>query len=241
MMDLKEIAKLLGSIAGQIDELEESLKQGLLKRLEVDRLLFYNMPDAAKEDVSSLEEEIKKILGGDSIEEAIRNAFQLKGRRIVRMGGKKLAIIVTGGGLGEDRPVPLRLMEEMKIKGNVRKFDASSYPLATLQEVVEYDPDFVVFVSVKRGDEAGISLRHLEVIVPEDRMKAGDLLAPPLLGVNDPESLAKALVAITGEREIWAVTCMSPHVEGDEVSGVDEGCLEDLREELRKLLNKLGF
>ncbi|MDK2384558.1 MAG: hypothetical protein QI199_07110, partial [Candidatus Korarchaeota archaeon] len=79
-MDLKGLARFLGGLVGQVNELEESVKQALMRRLEVDKLLLYNMPDAEREDVNELEEEVKRALGGDSLEEAIRNAFSAEKR-----------------------------------------------------------------------------------------------------------------------------------------------------------------
>ncbi len=240
-MDLKGLARLLGSLVGQMNELEESVKQGLMRRLEVDKLLLYNMPDAEREDVNELEEMVKRALGGDSLEEAIRNALKAEKRRRIRMGGRRLAIIFSGGELEGDRSIPLAIMERLEVRGNVRKFDASSYPLATLQEVVEFDPDVVVIVSVERGERASIVKERMDPEVPADRLEAGDLIAPPLLGVNDPESLASALIAMMGSREVWKVVCLSPHVEGDGISEVGRKCSEDLKKSLEELIRELGF
>ena len=240
-MDLKGLARFLGSLVGQMNELEESVKQGLIKRLEVDRLLLYNMPDAGREDVDELEEEVKRALGGDSLEEAIKNALKAEKRRRIRMGGRRLAIIFSGNELEGDRSVPLKIMEVLEVRGNARKFDASSYPLATLQEVVEYDPDVIVIVSVERGEETSLIAERMDLKAPADNLEASDLIAPPLLGVNDPESLASALIALMGSREVWKVVCLSPHVEGDGVSEVGEKCSEGLMKRLEELVRELGF
>ncbi len=240
-MDLKGLARFLGSLMGQINELEESVKQGIMRRLEIEKLLLYNMPDAEREDVNELEEEVKRALGGGSLEEAIRNALKAEKRRRVRMGGKRLAIIFSGNELEGDRSIPLRIMERMEVKGNIGKFDASSYPLAALQEVVEFDPDVIVIVSVERGEGTSTVTERINLEVPSDHLKAGDLIAPPLLGVNDPESLASALIAMMGPREIWKVVCPSPHVEGVDISEVGRKCSEDLLKNLERLIRELGF
>ncbi|GEM_PF-1335903 len=240
-MDLKDLTRFLGRLAGQVNELEESVKQGLMRRLGIDKLLLYNMPNAEREDVNELEEEVKRALGGESLEEAIRNALSAEKRRRVRMGGRRLAIIFSGGEFEGDRSIPLAIMERIEVKGNARKFDASSYPLATLQEVVEFDPDVVVIVSVERGEGMSLVTERIDLEAPADNLKASDMIAPPLLGVNDPDSLASALVAMMGAREVWKIVCHSPHMEGDGVSGVGRKCSEDLQRSLEKLIRELGF
>ena len=240
-MGLKDLARFLGSLMGQVNELEESVRQGIMRGLEVDRILLYSMPDAEGEDVRELEEEVKRALGGETLEEAIRNAFNAERGRRVKMGGRRLAIIFSGGELEGDRSVPLEIMDEVEVRGSVRKFDASTYPLATLQEVAEFDPDVVVIVSVERGETASLVIERMDPDVPADSLMAGDLIAPPLLGINDPESLASALIAMSGPREVWKVVCLSPHVEGSGVSEVGERCSRELRESLERLLRELGF
>lgn len=240
-MDLRELARFLGRVAGQVDEMKESLRLGVMKRLEVDKL-FYYLPDAEEEDTSALEKEVKRALGGDSLEDAIREAFKSR-RRVVRMGGRRLAVIFTGGGLEGDKNVPLKLMDEVELGGRARKFDASSYPLATLQEVIEFDPDVVVLLSVERGEEVEVSARRLSIEVPENSREVQDMVSLLLLGINDPETLAGALLVMSEDRkmEIWTVTCTSPHVEGSEISEVGEECQKLLKGKMKELLKELGF
>jgi len=212
--------------------------EGALRRLEADRLLLYILPDSRGEDVDALAEEVRRALGGRTMEEAVRNALNPEGSRVVRMGGRRIALILSWS--SPQGEWPSELTEGLRVRGNLRVFDASYYPLAALQEVAEYDPDAVIFIAAE-GETGEVRTRRLRVTPPEDGAELGDPLIPPLLGVNDPEHLSSALASMSGLKEAWVISCPAPCVEGGEDPEVVDACLGGLKRALKDLLEELGF
>ena len=222
-MDIKDIARILGSVYAQLNEMERELRHAILSGLDIERLL-YSFPKVSEVDISKLREEIVSSLGesGEEVPEAIRRSLMKRGRRTV--GGRRCAIILTG-------PIP-GLVEEMEklineAKGGYLKlFDATTYPLASVTETLEYDPDYVVFISPKGGTAS-----PMELEIPRLRSsdELNELISLSLLGVNEVDVLAGIMGSLSRRRKsVWILNC-------------SEGRVEECVGILRDLLTKLGF
>ncbi|MEM3371187.1 MAG: hypothetical protein QXO55_01040 [Candidatus Korarchaeum sp.] len=221
-MSIKDIARILGSAYAQLSEIERELKHAILSGLEIERLL-YSFSKVAEADINRLREEIVSSLGesGEEVSEAIRRSLRRQGRRTV--GGRRCAIILTSlmPGLTEEME---RLRNEVR-GGYLKLFDATAYPLASVMEAVEYDPNYVIFVS------GGGAASLMEIGIPEPRGsdELNELISLSLLGVNRVDVLAGIMGPLSRRRKsMWLLSC-------------DEGRVGECVRMLRELLMNLGF
>ncbi len=242
---MKDVVKILALLHEEMNNISESLRNDIFKALEIEKL-WYSIPEAREEDPAPLREEIIKALGGEnssSLEEAIRSSFKSGKKKVVKMGGSRAAVIFVGNPLFGDLGLPLEVMKEVSPPDNVKFFDSSSYPLAVLQEVRDFDPSFVIIVTARYSEEkAGkLSKSEVKLISPKDKMEASIMLNPLLAGKTDPNSIMNALPVIMGDRKVWLVECFSKNVKEANLSEMGQKCREKLKEELLNLLKDLGF
>ncbi len=253
MGDLKEFARILGALARSVNELKRSVWRETIQNLGLDKILIYDLSDAQPEDTEAMRAEVTRALGGgEDLSDALKSAISSGPRRRISMGGKKVALLLVWPGIRRDPTLPDRLREELSpLPLGVKTFDASSYPLAAVQEAAEYGPDEVVVVGFREARpeaaEPGRVSRYLRSIpIPEDRVKASERLGSILSGEVDVDGVAYAAALLTGRSEVWVLECyISADSQGDpDVEGgweADETCLKSLVRELRNLLREMGF
>lgn len=224
-MSIRELARIFGLIYAQVDSIERELRQAILSGLEIERLI-YSFPKIAEPDTVRLKEEVISSLGLEEKDllEAIRRSLRGGGRRVV--GGRRCAIVLVS-------PLPDAIAGEVNglvgsSGGRVKAFDATSYPLASVAEVLEHDPDCVIFLSVR---EEGTSLERIMIAGSENPDELNEMIALSLLGSNEIGLLAEIIGSLSeGRKDMWALYC----------SGSDEGVHECIGV-LRDLMRGLGF
>ncbi len=222
-MSLKKIARLLGALYGGLSEIEREIKDSIISAIELERLI-YSFP-ASNKDINEIKKELAISLGGEDPIEAIRSAL-VKPGRYVRMGGKRCAIVIAGFPQPSESVLEgiRKLISEVR-GGTVELFDTTYYPLASITELVEYDPDFIIIIS--QAEEAP-TVKKLEVKRDIERLKESISLS--LLGVNDINTLTDVITSLSKSEGIYVVNT-SPHAGGE---------AEFLRI-LRDLIIKLGY
>jgi hypothetical protein len=218
-MSLKKIARLLGTLYGELNEIEREIKDSIISAIELERLI-YSFSTNSK-DINEIRKELSMSLGGEDPIEAIRNALMKPGK-YVRMGGKRCAIVISSPQPSESALEGIRELVGEVRGGNVELFDTTQYPLASITEMIEYDPDFIIIIS--QGEET--SVKKLEVKRDIERLKESIPLT--LLGVNDVNTLTDVIASLS-KGEVYIVN-VPPRAEGVE-------CLRTLRD----LMIKLGY
>jgi hypothetical protein len=218
-MSLKKIARLLGTLYGELNEIEREIKDSIISAIELERLI-YSFPINRK-DINEIRKELSMSLGGEDPIEAIRRALMKPGK-YVRMGGKRCAIVISSPQPPESVLEGIRELVGEVRGGDVELFDTTQYPLASITEMIEYDPDFIIIIS--QGE--GTSVKKIEVKGDIERLKESIPLT--LLGVNDVNALT-GVIASLSEGEVYIVN-VPPLAEG-------VGCLRTLRD----LMVKLGY
>ncbi|HDI85950.1 MAG TPA: hypothetical protein ENF83_00900 [Candidatus Korarchaeota archaeon] len=245
--DLREFVRILGALARGVNELKQSVWRETVQALGIDRILIYDLSDAQPEDTEAMRAEVARALGGgEDLSETLKGAIGSEPKRRISMGGKKVALIFVWPGIRRDPTLPDRLRERLSpLPLGVRTFDASSYPLAAVQEAAEYGPDEIVVVGFngKRSREAepGRVVRYLKsVSIPNDRVEASEGLGPVLSGEVDVDGVAYAAALLARKAEIWILEC-SIGADVDVGWEADEVCLDSLARELKSLLREMGF
>lgn len=220
-MPLKDLARVLGIIYAQIDAIERELKQAVVSGLRLERLM-YSFPKAIEVNIDELREEMIRSLGGkegEDLLEVIRKSFAEGKGRVV--GRKRCAIVIIG-------TVNDEIVKELSsVSGaQVRVFNATAYPLASAMEVLDYDPDYVIFLSPTGGVTSVSELKAPEPL-SSDELNGMISLSPP--GTSEAGLLAGIMGSLGWRgRGAWILSCAT-------------GGMRECMGTLRGLLADLGF
>ncbi len=187
MDSLKETLKILLFLTKEVEERKARVRNEAIRLLGVEELI-YQMPDANQEDVNKMREDVLKSLGVEELDE-VRT-----GGKVIRMRGPKLILYMS-------TDVPPEVIPKFP---GVKVMDVTHYPLADVDLVKSMDPDVIVIVRLDEGP-CELESRSLKVEVPEDKVKANELISKSMTGSRDPEDLATALAVLTGLKEFKIV------------------------------------